>query len=118
EQPQDLELGFKLVGHAVDGKVGLAHGVFDAGDEADCFPGALAGSFGAEFAAQGFARMLEVGGQNIFERYTKAGAGGPPGEPAPQRAGSDDGYGERQSGTYLVLRAAITSSALGCDCTR
>src|SRR5690348_16494587 len=30
EEPQDFELGFKLVRHAVDGEVSLAHGVFNA----------------------------------------------------------------------------------------
>ena len=32
EKPKDLELRFELVGHAVDGQIGLAHGAFDGGD--------------------------------------------------------------------------------------
>src|SRR6185437_1025616 len=118
EQPEDFELGLKLVGHAVDGEVGLAHGIFDAGDETHSSAGVFCKTFGAEVAAHGFARVLEAGGQNIFQRYAKAGAGGPPGKPAPERASSDDGYRKRQAETYLILSAVRTSSALGCDCIR
>ena len=117
EEPENFELGLKLVGHAVNGQIGLAHGVFNGGDEADS-PGVLCERSGGEFVPHGFARVFEVGGQDIFKRDAKAGAGGPPGKPAPERTGSDDGYGEWQAKAYLALRADMTSSALGCDCNR
>lgn len=36
EHREDFQLGLEFVGDEVDGKVGVAHGLFDSGGEAQC----------------------------------------------------------------------------------
>ena len=112
KQAEDFELRLELVGHAVDGEIGLAHSIFNGGDE-----GYGRQSLRAELAAQGFARVVKISGHYVFKQNAIAGARRREGKPPAEWTCPNNRNGE-QGKSYLALSACRTSSALGLDCRR
>jgi hypothetical protein len=50
---------------------------------------------GAVLLTDVFLRVMQVGGHDVFEQHGVTGASGGEGEPAAERACSDDGYGRQ-----------------------
>src|ERR1035441_2653488 len=62
EQPENFQLGFQLIRHAVDDQIGVAYRLLDGGDEDD-----VGESFGTEYGAKGFLGVVQIGGHHVQE---------------------------------------------------
>ena len=71
-------------------------------------------SLGPELGAQRFLRVMQVRGHHVFEQNTETSFCGSQGQPATQRAGSDNGDGDQWL-YYLTASDLITSSAFGLE---
>ena len=62
-------------------------------------------SFLAELLAEGLACVMQVAGYHFFQQHATAGAGRVQGQPAAQRAGSDNRDGRQPIFKRAALRA-------------
>ncbi len=89
QEAENLQLGFKLIWHAIDRQISLAYRFFHGSNEANerhCFL--------AQCLAQTFFSVTEVGRHDIFQGDQEAGTRGMKGESPTQWTGTNDSYME------------------------
>ena len=89
EQAEYLELRLEFVGDAINGEVGLANRILNAGHESN-FRTLGGERLGAELPAKKFLGMMQIVGHHVFKEDTEAATGCMKGQPATQWAGSDN----------------------------